>query len=138
MQHPRGDDGGDADLPVEQQWWLESCDRVEPMSYTRGEGATYVEGGSQVGADNGFRGSWHAPATFGKVVSWEMTDTWGRVISARITNSGARERLVFRSTCRSVVFVGLCGNERSWAGVGNGPSARGKDSWDKKQYTMSN
>jgi hypothetical protein len=36
MRHPRGDDGGVADLPVEQQWWLEPCDRVEPVSYTRG------------------------------------------------------------------------------------------------------
>jgi hypothetical protein len=51
---------------------------------------------------------------------------------------GARERLVFGSTCRSVVFVGLRGNERSWAGVGNGPSARGKDSWAKKRYNRSN
>jgi hypothetical protein len=43
----------------------------------RGEGATYVEGGSRAGSLNGHWDSQHAPATFGEVVGRETIDYTG-------------------------------------------------------------
>jgi hypothetical protein len=71
MRHPRGDDGGDAYLLVEQHGGVARTlrpSRARDVYEGRGEGATYVEGESRAGSFNGRRDSQYASAMFGEVV----------------------------------------------------------------------